>query len=201
MAFTKTSFHDEHVQKMIQIKIIYWGPAEAGKTTSLMRIFDAFPGHRADELLVVQTTEGRTLWNEYLPLQFDLPTNNGHPLTATVHLSAVTGQERFLNTREFAASSADGVIFVADCRKEYIMATKRSYDELIAFMPKSVPIIVQANFQDVMDAILKYDLDKLLSADDCVPRYIKILPTVATSGQNVSTAFLELLLNILQVLF
>ncbi|MFX0101641.1 MAG: ADP-ribosylation factor-like protein [Candidatus Hodarchaeota archaeon] len=186
---------------MIQIKIIYWGPAEAGKTTSLMRIFDAFPGHRADDLFAVQTTEGRTLWNEYLPLQFDLPTNNGSPLTATVHLSAVTGQERFLNTREFAASSADGVIFVADCRKDYVMATKRSYEELVAFMPKSVPIIVQANFQDMHDSIMVHDLDKLLSKGEPVKRYIKILPTVATSGQNVSTAFLELLLNILQVLF
>ncbi len=92
---------------LVQLKIVYWGPAEAGKTTSLMAVASIFQKFRLDEVIAVQTTGGRTLWNEYAAFQFSIPAKP-RPVDVVVHLSALTGQERFLNTREFAGSSIDG---------------------------------------------------------------------------------------------
>jgi hypothetical protein len=181
--------------RVVQVKIIYWGPAECGKTTSLMAVASAFASMSIDDVLAVQTTTGRTLWNEYGAFRFDIPAGAG-TVAAIVHLSALTGQERFLNTREFAGASSDGVIFVADCRPGLEPPTVRSYEELIAFIGATVPVIVQANFQDVTGALLPDELDNLLSKA-AGKRYFKIVPTVASAGVNVSATFVELLLRVL----
>jgi hypothetical protein len=180
---------------MVQVKIVYWGPAECGKTTSLVAVAQAFAAMSIDDVLAVQTTTGRTLWNEYGAFRFDIPAGAG-TVAAIVHLSALTGQERFLNTREFAGASSDGVILVADCRPGFEPATVRSYEELVAFISAAVPVIVQANFQDVTGALLPDELDELL-AKAAGKRYFKIVPTVAAAGVNVSAAFVELLLRVL----
>ncbi len=179
--------------QLLQLKIVYWGPAEAGKTTSLLAVADIFRKFRLDEVIVVQTTGGRTLWNEYCAFQFTIPTG---PTAATVvvHLSALTGQERFLNTREFAGSSIDGCLFVADCRPDFLAATARSYEELVTFAPKGTPIVVQANFQDVPTSIRPARLGPLLDARaKAKGTFVKVVPTVATRGTNVAAAFLDLL--------
>ena len=180
---------------LLQLKIVYWGPAEAGKTTSLLAVADIFQKFRLDEVIVVQTTGGRTLWNEYCAFQFTIPTG---PTAATVvvHLSALTGQERFLATREFAGSSVDGCLFVADCRPDYIQATMRSYEELVAFAPRGTPIVVQANFQDVPTSMRPARLGQSLEAR-FKGTHAKVVPTVATKGLNVAAAFLDLLYAVL----
>jgi len=183
--------------QLLQLKIIYWGPAEAGKTTSLLAVADIFRKFRLDEVIVVQTTGGRTLWNEYTAFQFTIPTG---PTAATVvvHLSALTGQERFLNTREFAGSSVDGCLFVADCRPDFAAATMRSYEELVAFAPKGTPIVVQANFQDIPTSIRPARLGPLLDVRvKAKGTYAKVVPTVAARGTNVAAAFLDCLYAVL----
>ncbi|NMC04557.1 MAG: hypothetical protein GYA24_05060 [Candidatus Lokiarchaeota archaeon] len=177
--------------QLVQLKIVYWGPAEAGKTTSLMAVADIFQRFRLDEVIVVQTTGGRTLWNEYAAFQFNIPVGTA-TAQVIVHLSALTGQERFLNTREFAGSSIDGCLFVADCRPDYIAATARSFEELVAFAPRGTPIVVQANFQDIPTSMRPAKLDQLL-ASKAKGTYAKVVPTVATKGLNVAAAFLDCL--------
>ncbi|MHA1681815.1 MAG: hypothetical protein ACTSUE_12465 [Promethearchaeota archaeon] len=190
----------QHVEQLLQLKVIYWGPAEAGKTTSLVHVYTALGRFAQDKLLKVQTTQGRTLWSEYGALLFELPGRDG-PVPTLIHVSAVTGQERFLNTREFAVASTDGVIFVADCRPQFIHATERSYEELIAFIPRSVPVIVQANFQDEFGALLPDDIEKRLKCinDERDPgrRIVRVNPTIASEGVNTVGTFLQLLVEIL----
>ncbi|NMC04105.1 MAG: hypothetical protein GYA24_02775 [Candidatus Lokiarchaeota archaeon] len=182
-------------EQLVQLKIIYWGPAEAGKTTSLLAVADLFQRFRLDEVIKVQTTGGRTLWNEYAAFQFNIPVGTA-TAQVIVHLSALTGQERFLNTREFAGSSIDGCLFVADCRPDYIAATMRSFEELVAFAPKGTPIIVQANFQDIPTSMRPPALDRLL-ASKAKGTHAKVVPTVATSSLNVAAAFLDCLYAVL----
>src|SRR5271157_1022814 len=181
--------------KLVQVKIVYWGPAEAGKTTSLLAVADIFSRIKLDDVIVVQTTAGRTLWNEYAAFQFTIPAGAAS-VDVVVHLSALTGQERFLATREFAGTSIDGAIFVADCRPEFMPATLRSFEELMAFAPSGTPVVVQANFQDIPAATRPKKLETSL-VTSWKGRFIKIIPTIATTGLNVSAAFLDLLYAIL----
>jgi len=181
--------------KLVQVKIVYWGPAEAGKTTSLLAVADIFSRFKLDDVIVVQTTAGRTLWNEYTAFQFTIPAG-ATSVDVVVHLSALTGQERFLATREFAGTSIDGAIFVADCRPEFIPATVRSFEELMAFAPPGTPIVVQANFQDMPTSARPAKLEALL-ASTWKGRFVKVVPTTATTGLNVPATFLDLLYAIL----
>lgn len=181
--------------KLVQVKIVYWGPAEAGKTTSLLAVADIFSRFKLDDVIVVQTTAGRTLWNEYTAFQFTIPASAAS-VDVVVHLSALTGQERFLATREFAGASIDGAIFVADCRPDFLPATMRSFEELMAFAPPGTPIVVQANFQDIPSSIRPPKLEAQL-ASRWNGRFFKVIPTIATTGLNVSAAFLDLLYAIL----
>jgi mutual gliding-motility protein MglA len=181
--------------KLVQVKIVYWGPAEAGKTTSLLAVAYIFSRFKLDDVIVVQTTAGRTLWNEYAAFQFTIPAGAAS-VDVVVHLSALTGQERFLATREFAGASIDGAIFVADCRPDFMQATARSFEELMAFAPPGTPVVVQANFQDIPSSIRPTKLEAML-ASRWKGRFIKTIPTIANSGLNVSAAFLDLLYAIL----
>ncbi len=185
----------EHHPALVQLKIIYWGPAEAGKTTSLLAVAEIFSQFRMDDVIKVQTTAGRTLWNEYTVFQFTIP-SGATATSVVVHLSALTGQERFLNTREFAGTSIDGAIFVADCRPEFVQATMRSFEELMAFAPACTPVIVQANFQDIPVSMRPQKLQAILNAR-WKRRFAKVVPTIATTGLNVSAAFLDLLYVVL----
>ena len=180
----------------VQAKVVYWGPAEVGKTTSIMRVRDAFARYCLDQVIMVQTTGGRTLWNEYGAFEFTIPRKGGTTTRAVVHVSSLTGQERFLQTREFAGASADGVIFVADCRQGREGVTRLSYEELVAFALPSAPVVVQANWQDAEGAMNPGELEALL---DSVQRgrHSCIIPTVASTGANVATAFLEAVLRVL----
>jgi len=181
--------------KLVQVKIVYWGPAEAGKTTSLLAVADIFSRFKLDDVIVVQTTAGRTLWNEYAAFQFTIPAGAAS-VDVVVHLSALTGQERFLATREFAGTSIDGAIFVADCRPEFMQATMRSFEELMAFAPPGTPVVVQANFQDIPTSTRPAKLEAYL-ASKWKGRFYKVVPTIATTGLNVSAAFLDDLYAIL----
>ena len=196
MMRTITRELEEEQSALVQVKIIYWGPAESGKTTSLLQVAKAFSQCSEDELIRVQTTRGRTLWNEYGAFRFQIPAG-GLVLDTIVHLSAVTGQERFLNTREYTATSADGVIFVADCRPEYIKATLRSFEELAAFMPSNIPVIVQANFQDLDGALNAAEMEVKLDQVS-LRRHERVIPTIAKEGMNVSGVFIDMLLLVLK---
>ncbi|MBD3185225.1 hypothetical protein GF325_00240 [Candidatus Bathyarchaeota archaeon] len=176
----------------LQVKVVYWGPAEVGKTTSLVHVYNSLHEHAADALIKVQTTGGRTLWSEYGALEFEIPSTRG-PVSTVVHVSAVTGQERFLNTREFTAASADGIMFVADSRRHRLDATKRSYEELLAYMPRTTPIMVQANFQDARDVLSPAMMHQVLLNVDSSRPPINTVFTVAKDGVNTVGAFLQLL--------
>nr|MDO8115060.1 hypothetical protein [Candidatus Sigynarchaeota archaeon] len=195
MIKTPSLSQQESRHAFVQLKIIYWGPAEAGKTTSLMAVAEIFARFRLDDVIKVQTTAGRTLWNEYTAFQFTIPSGNT-TINVVVHLSALTGQERFLNTREFAGASIDGAIFVADCRPEFVQASARSFEELMAFAPAGTPVIVQANFQDIPMSMRPQKLEAALNTH-WRGRFVKVVPTVATTGLNVSAAFLDLLYAVL----
>nr|MDO8110639.1 hypothetical protein [Candidatus Sigynarchaeota archaeon] len=195
MIKTPSSSQQKAQPALVQLKIIYWGPAEAGKTTSLMAVAEIFSRFRLDDVIKVQTTAGRTLWNEYTAFQFTIPSGST-AISVVVHLSALTGQERFLNTRELAGASIDGAIFVADCRPEFIQASARSFEELMAFAPPGTPVIVQANFQDIPAAMRPQKLEAVLNSR-WKGRFVKVVPTVATTGLNMSAAFLDLLYVVL----
>lgn len=91
----------------LQIKIVYWGPGEAGKTTNFLRLKDHFMKNQVSNGFSIATTNDRTLWSDSVHFRFVL---KGLNLDLIAIVATTTGQERFLTTREYILQNAIGEV-------------------------------------------------------------------------------------------
>ena len=149
---------------LIQLKIVYWGPGESGKTTNWKVLKNHPKISRLNFGMSVETTDGRTLWQDSIFLRFDLNIKAGNDRYILVtQLTTATGQERFLSTREYILSGADGVVFVADSNPAMMEQNKRSFRELLNFTSAlKIPYIIQLNKRDLDTALSLKDFKKEL---------------------------------------
>jgi len=187
-------------EHMIQFKIVYWGPGESGKTTNFFRLREKFDLLKLNRGYSIETTEGRTLWEDslYLLFKFELKEVK---FNIICHVVTCTGQERFLSTREYVLDGADGIIFVGDSNPEKIEQNKRSFRELVSFAkPKKIPYLIQLNKRDLKKAIpvkeYKKQLGLPLEEKNSLDQYI-VYPTEALQGKNVVECFKDLILQVL----
>jgi len=97
-------------ERTIKAKVVYYGPAQSGKTTNLEqihRISDPAGTHR---LISLNTAHDRTLFFDLLP--FSLGAVAGYDFK--VQLYTVPGQVQYNATRRVVLAGADAVVFVAD---------------------------------------------------------------------------------------
>jgi len=193
---SKLSNHNDGI---IQFKIVYWGPGESGKTTNFFRLKEKFHFTKLTDGYSIETSEGRTLWQDSLFLSFNFNINQ-KKYNIITQIVTCTGQERFLSTREYVLDGADGIIFVADSHKDMREQNKRSFRELINFTQyKEIPYIIQLNKRDIEDAIVIEDFKKLLGLpkDETYPdgTYV-VYPAVALNGENVVDCFEDLIVQV-----
>jgi hypothetical protein len=185
---------------IIQLKIVYWGPGESGKTTNFFRLKEKFDHKRITEGYSIETEDGRTLWQDSMFLSFEASVN-GIDYTIIVHIVTCTGQERFLSTREYVLEGADGIVFVGDSEKDKLEQNKRSFRELLSFAsPRRIPYVIQLNKRDIENKIRIDEFKKKLG----LPQEEKysdgtyvVYNTVALKGKNVAETFRDLLGQVL----
>lgn len=192
------------LDNLIQLKIVYWGPGESGKTTNFLRLKEKFSTERVTNGYSIETNDGRTLWQDSLFLSFEA-TINQKDYTIIVHIVTCTGQERFLSTREYVLNGADGIIFVADSNPKIMEQNKRSFRELLSFAKsRGVPYVIQLNKQDLSRRIsiqvfkqqLHLPMEEKYSDGTLI-----VYPTIAVKGVNVIESFRDLLGQVLFNLF
>ncbi|MBD3198206.1 MAG: hypothetical protein GF317_24365 [Candidatus Lokiarchaeota archaeon] len=188
------------LNNLIQLKIVYWGPGESGKTTNFLRLKEKFSEEKITKGYSIETNDGRTLWQDSLFLSFEA-TINRQEYNIIVHIVTCTGQERFLSTREYVLEGADGVIFVADSQPALLEQNKRSYRELQSFSrPRNIPYVIQLNKRDLHDKIaigaFKRHLD-LPEEDEYSDGSLVVYPVIALTGENVVECFRDLLGQVL----
>ena len=185
---------------IIQLKLVYWGPGESGKTTNFKRLREKFYTLKLTRGFSIETTDGRTLWQDSIFLSFDFQLGPEN-YNIIVQIVTCTGQERFLATREYVLDGADGIVFVGDSDPTKIEQNKRSFRELNSFAgPKKIPYVVQLNKRDIdkalpLDAFKKHlglPLDKEYPDGSPV-----IYPTIAETGENVNECFRDLVLQVI----
>jgi len=190
----------KNVDGLIQLKIVYWGPGESGKTTNFFRLREKLDLMRINNGYSIETTDGRTLWQDSLFLSFSFPFEDKNFAIIT-QIVTCTGQERFLSTREYVLDGADGIIFVGDSSPEKMEQNKRSYRELVSFAgTKDVPYVIQLNKRDVENAVpidaFKRQLG-LSIEEKYVDGSIVVYPANALQGENVIACFQDLMLQII----
>ncbi|MFX1390164.1 MAG: ATP/GTP-binding protein [Promethearchaeota archaeon] len=181
----------DHVDETISIKIVYFGPAFSGKTTSIKALFSHFG--KGEELHSIESTINRTLFFDYGTVTFQ-----NQEWKLKLHIYTTTGQDFYFVTRPITLRAVDGVIFVADSREEVYERNLASWQELITYFRDSVrdlPIVIAFNKQDLPD---KFN-SRVFLREINIREYknVETKYTIALSGEGILGCFEEILRLIL----
>ena len=190
----------KNIDGLIQLKIVYWGMGGSGKTTNFFRLREKFDLMRISNGYSIETTDGRTLWQDSLFISFNFPFGD-NKLAIITQIVTCTGQERFLSTREYVLDGADGIVFVGDSSPEKMEQNKRSFRELVGFAStKDVPYVIQLNKRDIEGAVpvdvFKRDLGLPIEEKYADGSNVVYLAN-ALQGENVISCFQDLMLQII----
>ena len=146
---------DEQKLKMV-LKLVYYGPAQSGKTTNLLSLHDLLAREGRGELMVLDTVEDRTIYFDLLPFFYVSP--GGMKIKLKVY--TVPGQVRHDATRKAVLQRADGVVFVADSQTNQMSNNFESFESLernlglVGLDVERTPLVVQFNKRDLVGAIV-----------------------------------------------
>ena len=167
----------------IVIRLVYDGPPEAGKTTSLRALAGSLvqPSYTPAE-----DADGRTLWFDWM--EYTGGRFEGCQIRCQV--VSVPGQQSLSARRRHLIQGADVVVFVGDSRIREIPRTLAYLSELRGMLAgiseAPVGVILQANKRDLSDAI---PIDELRRAVAETGSPIGIVESVAADGTGIREAF------------
>lgn len=134
-------------QQKVVVRVVYDGPAGAGKTTNLRQICQFFTPLRRGELLTPGEKAGRTLFFDWLDLNSGLVA--GYALRCQI--LTVPGQAVLGHRRRRILDTADVVVFVCESSTEGVAEARRMLERTPR--TEGVTLIVQANKQDLPGAL------------------------------------------------
>ena len=185
--------HINFRDKVIDCKIVYYGPGRSGKTTNLKYIFQKYRKNTLGEMVSINTKGDRTLFFDFLPL--GLGKING--CEVKVQLFTVPGQLKYSSTRKMVLKGVDGIVFVADSlkirHKENLWSLKDLRDNLAAQNKKisKIPLVLQYNKQDLtqkgLPIIPVKEMDRCLNSQLKVPSF----PASALTGKEVGSTLIQ----------
>lgn len=173
--------------KVVQVKIVYYGPGRGGKTTNLEYVNRKFKDQIQSEMVSLKTHGDRTLFFDFLP--FDMGQIKGFDIK--IQLYTVPGQVKYNATRKLVLKGVDGLVFVADAQKQMraknISSLNQLHENLLEFKESifRIPLVMQYNKVDLRNQgvpILPTDvLEKDLNSKLKVPSF----EASALTGYNV----------------
>ncbi len=173
--------------KLIQAKIVYYGPGKGGKTTNLEYIYNKCREQINSKMVTIKTEGDRTLFFDFFP--FDIGKIEGYDVK--IQLYTVPGQVKYNSTRRLVLKGVDGIVFVADSAEERrnanILSLKNLQENLTLYKKNvfEIPLIMQYNKRDIAkEGIPILDLETMekdLNDDLKVPSF----EASALKGDNV----------------
>ena len=181
-------------ERTIKAKVVYYGPAQSGKTTNLEQIHRLSDPEGINRLVSLNTAQDRTLFFDLLP--FSLGAVAGYDFK--IQLYTIPGQVQYNATRRVVLAGADAGVFVADARRPLLKDNQAAFENmkvnLLAnrLVPEKVPLVLQYNKQDLPDVLSAAELDKVLN-----PWGRRVFPAVASEGRGVMETFVAVVQEML----
>ena len=145
-----------HVKKrQVGAKIVYYGPGLSGKSTNLRCIYNDLDHVNRGRLTALTVTGADGLFIDVLPVRFEKVKG----FSVTYNLCTVPGQAMCNTARRLVLKGVDGVVFVADSRKNRLAADLDALDNLQENLERNdlslehVPHVIQYNWRDAPDAL------------------------------------------------
>lgn len=174
--------------KLLQVKIVYYGPAMSGKTTSVKYLFSCF--NKENSLKSIDSTVGRTLFFDFGVLRF-----KGTIWDLKFLIYSATGQDFYASTRPATLNGVDGIVFVVDSQEEYLEHNLRSWNELKSLFGieiYNIPIIISLNKYDLPEIKKLQSVDFKNSIDHFKFKNLSLTKTSAINGKGVLDSFSQL---------
>ncbi len=171
--------------KEINYKIVYFGPARSGKSTSLRHIYTSVRDNKGKDPISLTSEHDRTLYFDFIPLS--LGQVKGYKIR--LHLYTVPGEVAYEANRKIIAKGVDGVVFVADSQLEKVDHNLESLADLNRILKmegtslEEIPHVLQYNKRDVKGLAPVGELQPVLNAFDA-----PYFETTATTGVGVMEA-------------
>ena len=186
--------------RVIECKLVYYGPGRCGKTTNLEYIFKAFHKQTNSEMVSINTMGDRTLFFDFLPMGL----GKIRGCDVKVQLYTVPGQTRYRSTRKMVLKGVDGVVFVADSLEVRRKANLLSLKDLAENLKEegrsifNIPLILQYNKRDLehqgIPILSLESLERDLNSKLKVPYH----EASALKGEGVGTTLKEAMLATLR---
>ena len=180
-------------EKLIQAKIVYYGPGKCGKTTNLEYIHNKCREQINSKMVTIKTQGDRTLFFDFFP--FDIGKIEGYDVK--IQLYTVPGQVKYNSTRRLVLKGVDGIVFVADSaedRRNANVISLKNLQENLALYKKNIfeiPLVMQYNKRDLAkEGVPILDiktLEKDLNEDLKVPSF----EASAVEGDNVVNTLIK----------
>ena len=154
-----------HRDRVVLLKVVYYGPAVGGKTTNLQLLHEAAEDRHRGEFISVNSLQDRTILFDLLPLRGI----GFHGFEIRFQLVAVPGQAAFASTRRLVIRGADAVVFVANSAEDRVEENVASLREMTSNLvesgldPASIPIAFQYNKRDLPKVASLEELGRLLN--------------------------------------
>lgn len=151
-------------KKVINGKIVYYGPGLCGKTTNLEYINRST--RNSQEMMSLSTEGDRTIFFDFLPM--DLGKIRG--ISTKFKLYTVPGQVRYNLTRKMVLKNVDGVVFVADSQPQMMDSNIESLENLfdnlreLRIDPNEIPLVLQYNKRDLPNVMPPEEMDKIINS-------------------------------------
>ncbi len=174
----------------VTLKIVYYGPALSGKTTNLQQIHALLTPAIRGEMLTLDTQEDRTLYFDFLPVEF----GTAGEFRIKLKCFTVPGQVLHRSTRRIVLGGADGVAFISDSQRSAASANAYSYRDLETTLrangidSEQLPRVVQFNKRDLSDIKPMSEIREAWNGTG-----IPTIPAVAVRGEGVVETFQALL--------
>lgn len=175
--------------KEINCKIVYFGPAGSGKSTTLRHIYNDVNKGAKGEMVSLSTTQDHTLFFDFVPL--NLGKVKGY--TVRLHLYTVPGEIGYQQSRMLISKGVDGVVFVADSqltRMDSNIASLAGLKKVLTTEGQDLsntPCVFQYNKRDMPNVVPFDEMRRYLN-----PSNKNDFETVATIGQGIFEAFTEI---------
>jgi mutual gliding-motility protein MglA len=140
-----------YAARVINFKIVYYGPGMAGKTANLQNIHQCLPDGNKGKMISLATGDDRTLFFDFLPVS----ALGVRGFTTRFQLYTVPGQTYYNMTRKLVLRGVDGVVFVADSQWDRLRDNVESYRNLDENLKEyglslaTIPLVLQFNKRDL----------------------------------------------------
>lgn len=164
------------------VRIVYDGPAYAGKTTNVRQLAAMFPSRNGAEVISPSELHGRTLSFDWL--QINAGVLAGFPLICQV--ISVPGQSALTARRRHLLETADAVVYVCDSAPEQLSRAQHTLGLLDRIERERPQLVLQANKQDQRDALRGAALADALGLEG-----VQVVEAIAVDGAGVMDTFVS----------